>query len=63
MSGFVSVKFDLVGKVLLAIGLIFLILKLIAYFTDWFNLSTYFIYLGISFVVLSIYFLSVVREK
>jgi len=63
MPGFVPVNYGKSGKILLAIGFACLIIRLISYFTKWFNISNYFIYFGAGLILLSLYLIFVVPKE
>lgn len=63
MPGFVPVNFKKSGKILLAVGLAFLIAKLVSYLTGWFSISNYIIYIGVGLIFLSLYLVFVVPKE
>ena len=55
MPGFVPVDFKKAGVVLLVIGLGCLIVKGIAYLTNWFSVPNYILYFGLGVMVIGVY--------
>lgn len=60
MPGFVPINFKNSGKVISTIGITCLIVRLISFFTGWFSVSNYFVYLGVVLILLSLYLIFVV---
>lgn len=63
MTGFVPIDFRRAGKVLLVIGLICLLLRIVSYITNSFNLSNYILYFGLALILLSLYLIFVVPKE
>ncbi|MBU1130693.1 hypothetical protein KJ840_00995 [Patescibacteria group bacterium] len=63
MSGFVPINFNLVGKVLLPLGIIFLLSKIISYFTKWFNIPNVLLFMGIGFIIIGLYLIFVAPKE
>ena len=62
LSGFVPIKFNNAGKILLTVGFICLVAKLASYFTQ-FTLPNNFLFFGISLIILALYLNFVVGKK
>ena len=60
--GFVPVDFQGVGKILLALGIISLILKGVTSLTGWLALPDIVFYLGLVFIIVSLYLIFVVPK-
>lgn len=63
MSGFVPVNYNLAGKILLPLGILLLLTKIISYFTKWFYVTNILIFIGIGFIILSLYLIFVVPKE
>lgn len=63
IPGFVPVPYKAVGKVLLILGVLFLIAKLISYITNWFAIGKYLVYFGFGLIALSIYLIFIVPPE
>ncbi|MFH1667540.1 MAG: hypothetical protein ABH884_00765 [Candidatus Komeilibacteria bacterium] len=63
MTGFVPVQFNKVGKVLLTLGIISLLLEILDYFSDWFNLPNIIMFIGVGFVLIGLYLIYIVPKE
>ena len=63
IPGFVPINFNQVGKILLLFGLAGILLKTISNFTKWFYTPNIILFMGISFVILSIYIAKVAPKN
>lgn len=62
-SGFALINFKLAGKIFFVVGILCLLLKLIAFLTDWFYVPFSMIIVGIVFIVISLYLICVVPSE
>jgi hypothetical protein len=62
-SGFIPIRFRLVGKLLLGLGILGLILIGLSTITGWFSLPSYSILFCLIVIAVSVYVLLVSREE
>ena len=63
MPGFVPIKFNKAGVIILVIGVVLLALKFITDTTGWIDISDFFVYLGVGFLFLSFYLIVIEPEE
>ena len=62
MLGFVPVNFQQVGKILLLIGIVSILIKVLSYFTKWFEAPGSILYTGAMCIIISLYLMYVVPK-
>jgi len=62
MTGFAPINFNLVGKIVLTIGIIIGILSVLAKLTNWFELTDNIIFIGVGFIVVGLYLINMIPK-
>lgn len=63
MSVFPPINFNLVGKTVLPIGILFLLVKIISYFTQWLTIPNIILFIGIGFVIIGLYLIFIAPKE
>ena len=63
LPGFVPINFYKAGIILLVIGIIFILLKLVAYLTEWFVIPSIILFVGIGMFIVGLYLIFIVPKE